>query len=252
MTERIKYTEEEKSFMREFIPGHSHKEIRDEFTRRFRPITCRQVAAYCKNNKISTGHTGRFRKGQTPWSKGKRMQTRGRMAETQFKKGNVPHNWRPVGSERVNVDGYIEIKVSEPKKWMLKHRYVWQQHYGEIPKGSMVIFKDGNRLNTDIDNLMLITQGINGRLSRLGLQDAREAEAMEEAVMIAKIQEKIRRLERPNDGRRDQQKNRRVRRNAKNLRNDRKRNRRRAGERKDPEAERHEDGEGGSRPESGT
>ena len=180
------------------------------------------------------------------------MQTRGRMAETQFKKGNVPHNWRPVGSERVNVDGYIEIKVSGPKKWMMKHRYVWQQHYGEIPKGSMVIFKDGNRLNTDIDNLMLITQGINGRLSRLGLQDAREAGAMEEAGMIAKVQEKIRRLERPNDGRRDQQKNRRVRRNAKNLRNDRKRNRRRAGERKDPEAERHEDGEGGSRPESGT
>lgn len=193
--EMIKYTDEEKAFMREFIPGHSHKEIRDEFERRFRPIKCSQVAAYCKNNKIRTGHTGRFVKGQVPWSKGKHITPKGGMLRTMFKKGNRPHNWRPVGSERINVDGYIEIKIEEPNKWMLKHRWVWQQEHGEMPKGTMIIFKDGNKLNTDIGNLMMITNGINGRLSKMGLQGAREIGAMEEAVMVAKLKERIQKLD---------------------------------------------------------
>ena len=28
-----------------------------------------------------------------------------------FKKGNVPANHRPIGSERITVDGFVEIKV---------------------------------------------------------------------------------------------------------------------------------------------
>ena len=32
---------------------------------------------------------------------------------SRFKKGNVPKCHRPVGSERVNVDGYVEVKVAD-------------------------------------------------------------------------------------------------------------------------------------------
>ena len=39
-----------------------------------------------------------------------------------------------------------------------KSRYIWEQHNGPIPKGSVVSFKDGNKLNCDIDNLFLTTQ----------------------------------------------------------------------------------------------
>ena len=35
---------------------------------------------------------------------------------TWFKKGHIPANYRPVGSERVNADGYIEVKVADPNK----------------------------------------------------------------------------------------------------------------------------------------
>lgn len=41
---------------------------------------------------------------------------------------------------------------------VLKHRYVWKQHHGEIPQGMCVAFRDGNRQNCDISNLMLITE----------------------------------------------------------------------------------------------
>ena len=74
---------------------------------------------------------------------------------------------------------------------MLKHRYIWQQHHGEVPKGSMVVFKDGNRKNTDISNLLLITRGLNARLTKMGLQGAREVGAIEQAVMVARLEEKI-------------------------------------------------------------
>ena len=246
----IRYTEEEKQFFREFIPGHSYKHIAEEFTRRFRPITSDQARAFCKNNKIRTGRTGRFRRGMPTWNKGKHYQAGGRCVETQFKKGHIPANWKPVGSERVNVDGYVEIKIREPNKWTLKHRHVWQQHYGDIPKGNMIVFKDGNRLNTDIDNLMMISNGLNARLSNLGLQNAREAGALEEAVMTAKIAERIGRL--TNDNRRNQQKDRRGGRDDKDLQVGRKRRRRRTGAGEDPEAEGHAAGEGGSRPKSRT
>ena len=41
---------------------------------------------------------------------------------------------------------------------VLKHRFVWESHYGAIPKGYNVQFKDGNRQNCDISNLYLISR----------------------------------------------------------------------------------------------
>ena len=68
----------------------------------------------------------------------------------------VPVNYRPVGSERITKDGYIEIKYADPNKWMLKHKYVWEKCHGKMPSGYVLIFLDGNSTNTDISNLKLI------------------------------------------------------------------------------------------------
>lgn len=38
------------------------------------------------------------------------------------------------------------------------HRYVWQKHYGAIPKGFEVHHKDENKDNNEIDNLELLTK----------------------------------------------------------------------------------------------
>ena len=106
----------------------------------------------------------RFKKGQEPWSKGKReWQIRSKEAiercrRTQFKPGQQPHNTRPVGYERIDKDGYILVKVEGERKMVLKHRYVWQQAHGEIPDGYCVSFRDGNRLNCSLENLELISR----------------------------------------------------------------------------------------------
>ena len=75
-----------------------------------------------------------------------------------FKKGRINENKREVGSERVNVYGYIEIKVAEPNRWRLKHRLIWEQHNGIIPEGCNVQFKNHNTLDCRIENLYLISK----------------------------------------------------------------------------------------------
>jgi len=69
-----------------------------------------------------------------------------------------------IGSERI-INGYIYKKIANNPRtttknfketWDLKQRYVWKQHYGDIPKDYVIGFKDGNRLNCDIDNLFML------------------------------------------------------------------------------------------------
>lgn len=104
-----------------------------------------------------------IKKGSVPPNKGKKMSAElyEKCSATFFKKGNVPVNIVPVGTERITDDGYIEIKVKDgslQKNWRLKHRIVWEQHNGPIPKGYNVQFKDGNRQNVAIDNLYIISR----------------------------------------------------------------------------------------------
>lgn len=103
-------------------------------------------------------NAGCYKKGNIPINKGTKGMFNVGGNKTSFKKGNIPHNHRPVGSERINVDGYSEIKIKEPNKWILKHRYIYEQHYGKIPDGYNVMFADKNRQNFDIDNLILVSK----------------------------------------------------------------------------------------------
>lgn len=109
----------------------------------------------------------RFEKGHTPANKGKKQSEYmsanaiARTKNTRFKKGSVPSNVVPVGtiSERRNERRgtvYLYIKEKE-HHWEQLHRHVWKNHYGEIPKGHNIIFKDGNTLNCEIDNLECVS-----------------------------------------------------------------------------------------------
>ena len=114
--------------------------------------------------KLGTNHPNavahRFKKGSVPPNKGKKMspEVYEKVKETMFKKGHSPVNHREVGSERINVDGYIETKVAEPNVWRLKHRIIWEQHNGVIPAGYNVQFKNHNTQDCRIENLYIISK----------------------------------------------------------------------------------------------
>lgn len=105
-----------------------------------------------------------FQNGQPPWNKGKKQadymspEMLKRSKATRFKKGNIPHNTRPMGSMRIDDDGYIRIKVRERGPYAFLHREVWKQHHGSIPKGHNIQFKDGDITNVDISNLYIISR----------------------------------------------------------------------------------------------
>lgn len=107
-----------------------------------------------------SGEMHRFPKGHTPANKGKKMpdDVYDKAKRTMFKKGHIPANHKPVGYERLTRDGYIEVKVSEPNQFLLKHRIVWEQANGQIPTGYNVQFRDGNRQNINLDNLYIISR----------------------------------------------------------------------------------------------
>ncbi len=110
-----------------------------------------------------------FKKGQVPANKGLRRPgyAPGRMAATQFKKGQRGNKWVPVGTERINADGYWSVKVAETKgydkSWKAKHRILWEDAHGPVPPGHIVVFKDGDQLNCVLANLELMTRADNAR-----------------------------------------------------------------------------------------
>lgn len=103
-----------------------------------------------------------FKPGNKPWSAGVKIGTRGRTGETQFKKGTVPHNYLPVGTEKLNTEGFLIVKVSDTgiqrERWKFKHRLIWEAANGPVAPDHAVIFKDRNRLNCQLDNLELVSR----------------------------------------------------------------------------------------------
>jgi hypothetical protein len=127
--------------------------MRDKFSYDF---TDHQIKGAMARYNLTTGTMGHFRKGFTPWNKG----LKGYMGpnKTSFRKGTIPPNQVPVGTESLTKGGYIKVKIADPNKWELKHRLIYKQHHGEIPKDCNVIFADTNIYNFDIDNLILVSK----------------------------------------------------------------------------------------------
>lgn len=72
-----------------------------------------------------------------------------------FYKGMVSPKHRPVGAIKPQNGKPPLIKVAEPNKWGRLHVVNWKKYFGEIPKGYIVWFKDGNPDNCEPENLFL-------------------------------------------------------------------------------------------------
>ena len=149
-------------------------------------LTAQQINTYRSNHHLPSGLTGCFPKGNIPWNKGLKWDSGGRSHETRFKPGNMPHNHRPVGSERISKDGYIEVKVAEPKTWKGKHVVIWEREHGPRPKGHKVIFADGNRRNFDPENLILVSSAELCRMNQNGWVHP-DAELTKTGAALAKL-----------------------------------------------------------------
>lgn len=155
----------------------------------------------CKAKGFMTGRDGRLVKGNTPANKGKKMPYHPNSAKrTRFKKGGLPHNTKFIGHERISKDGYVEISVNETnphtgfeRRHVLKHRWLWEQKHGPVPKG-MALKCKGDRLNTDPSNWEIMPRALlprlNGRYGRG--YDAAPNELKPTIMAVAKLEHGLR------------------------------------------------------------
>lgn len=164
-------------------PSEMAKTVNDKFNTNY---TKQQLKNYYKNHHLNSGLTGYFEKGHIPENKGKKGCCAPGCEKGWFKKGHIPENHKLVGSQRITKDGYVEIKIAEPNRWVLKHRYVWEQNNGPIPKGFIVRFLDQNKLNCSIENLILVSRAEHIEITRRNLSFD-EPELSRVGVGIAKL-----------------------------------------------------------------
>ena len=169
---RIHYADEELAWIKRHraLPRRdAHRRFCQKFKRN--DVTLDHFKALCKRKEWLTGRTGRIEKGAVPWNEGKKMPpgkggNHPNARKTQFKKGQRPANTRHSGHERLSKDGYVEISIDEmnphtgfERRYVLKHKYLWEQKNGKLPKGMCLKCLDDNRQNTDPDNWVAIPRG---------------------------------------------------------------------------------------------
>lgn len=149
-----------------------------EYATRFRAkfnradVTDGHLHALRKRRGWKTGRTGCFEKGLVPHNKGKPMPFHPNSARTQFKKGNLPRNTKYLGHERVSKGGYVEISIKETnphtgfdRRYVLKHRWLWEQTNGPVPEGYALKCLDGDKANCDPSNWEVVPRSLLPRLA---------------------------------------------------------------------------------------
>ncbi len=137
---------------------------------------------YCSQiccNKYRSFHIGNYTKGRTPWNKGKKgLQVSYRKGKTwnsiwgDEKSSDMKMNLRKQkykGNVCLNTDGYYRKRCPKTGKQFLVHQQIWKDNnIGYIPKGFCVHHLDGNKLNNDKNNLLLLDFKTHTKLHHIG------------------------------------------------------------------------------------
>jgi hypothetical protein len=199
-----KYTQEHIDWLRENIQGTRFRDLTRMFNEHFAfNIGIAAMVSLCDRfglhngidarfnpAMVNAGVPHRFPKGHVPANKGRKGVNYPGMQATQFKKGNMPQTWKPVGTENLRSDGYVWVKIAEPHKWREKHVLAWEAAHGPRPAGHKIIFGDGNRQNFELDNLLLVTNAQLVRMNQNGLIGG-SADLTRAGILVADIMSKV-------------------------------------------------------------
>jgi hypothetical protein len=152
------YTDKMIDFLRINFKTLAIRDLTAAFNKKFcMDKTHTQIRALLSRKGIKANRTGHFASNYVPWNTGTKGLTTAN--KTSFKAGHKPKNTKPIGYERVDKDGYLKVKVSEESpQFKFKHIVVYEKHYGPIPDGCCVIFKDSDIRNFDPENLTIVSR----------------------------------------------------------------------------------------------
>jgi hypothetical protein len=186
-----KYSPEEILFIKENIGGRSYADMTELFNRHFglrgkKKITLGTMHSFLMYHKMKNGRNVRF---------GSDLGSPNMNKKGSFKPGHKNYNELPVGTEVKDVDGYVRVKVRNPNTWKRKHIIIWEKAHGKVPKGHIIIFADRNKLNMDLDNLLMVSRGELSVMNRFGLISTSK-DLTKAGKLVADIKIRIRDLKR--------------------------------------------------------
>ena len=186
------YTPEQNDWLKQHRPLLTESELSRQFNATFGcSINMQALISACKRRGLLSGKDYLFKKGHETWNKGKYQRV---SPQTEFKKGNIPLNTRPIGFERMGKGGVIEVKTNGKKAFRSKHSVLWEAYHDKkIPKGHVVIFVDGNNRNFEKENLCLVSRA---ELMLLNAQQLRQQHQELRPVMIGLVKLEMATLER--------------------------------------------------------
>jgi len=194
----ILYPPEVQAFMRDNVAGKTTKELADYTNSTFATSYSEaQIKTYKNNHDLRSGLYFQFPKGHVPANKGLKGYHAPGSEKGWFQKGHSPLNSNPVGTETLRDDGYLWVKIAEPNKWKQRHRILWEKANGKVHRGFCLLFSDGDRKNTSLDNLILISRSQLAVLNKLNLIQNERA-LTETGIKIADIHMKMYQRKNPN------------------------------------------------------
>lgn len=145
------FSEREREFIKEFYQDTSYEEFMEMFESKFgwKPR---------RSSVTASAHCFGLNKSKEAVSRS--------AYETQNKTAAA------IGAEREDHSGYFKVKVQGsagvPTKWRRKHVVIWERANGKVPEGHVIMFKDGNPNNFDLDNLVCVPRSYCGYAAILG------------------------------------------------------------------------------------
>jgi hypothetical protein len=187
------FTNEQEKFITEHVEGLLNHSLADLVNEKFNlSITAKQIKRWKANHGLSSGLKGS--EGMAPPNKGTKGLFNVGGNKTSFKPGQQALNYKPIGTERIDRDGYTIVKISDygpwHKRWKHKHKVIWEETNGPIPTGHALLFADQNKQNIALDNLILVTRGQLATLNKKNLL-ANNADLTRTGIIIADIAQKM-------------------------------------------------------------
>lgn len=165
-------------------------------------VSAQNLNSLCKRKGWTTGRTGQFVKGQASHNKGRKGFAPPGSEKGWFRPGErqgvAIRLYKPIGTERISKDGYLERKINDDlplqRRWRAVHLIRWEAANGPVPSGHALKCLDSNKQNTDPGNWIAIPRALlprlNGRFGR-GYDHA-PAELKPTIMAIATLEHKAR------------------------------------------------------------
>ena len=202
---RIAYSEIELAWI-ESCKDWPRKNLHEAFVAAFdRPDVSQQnLTALCKRKGWLTGRTGQFAPGQEAHNKGMKGVCAPGSEKGWFKKGErrgrANHLHKPIGTERVSKDGYLERKIHDGlpmhSRWRAVHLMNWEANHGPLPEGYALKCLNGNKMDTRATNWELVPRALLPRLNgRFGRGYERASPELKPTILLtAKLEHQARKL----------------------------------------------------------